>query len=413
MARRLHVLDGLVGELADLLGLDRLLAQLVGEFPSSCRSPEWSCGILVCQVCDVHGGRMLLSGCRVVPISGPESSSGRSELDLDLVGERAGPGRPAPDRRRGPRAREWRRHPSRRPSRHCPRPPLRRRSRSGPPGRSAVPRCPAASIVSTRVRPRGQRRVWVRPFSSTSAVTASAPSAGAGEFSTGSNGFPVNELKTSRWIRDGGTPASASACCTASMNGAGPQMNESRPGNRSAKRASWRAAGQALDGLEPVHHGQAVRIALDEPLKLAGKDHRALVAVRVHQNHIRISRRQCGFDDRDDRRDAASARPQQEICAEVGRSEPARRRQHLDEVTHFDVVAQPIRAIAAGGSLDRHLGRGIAVRGTGQRVTAGHRSRCRAGYSQGEELAGLVSEHVLRPVGNVEEQRSAHRRSRR
>ena len=40
VARRLHGLDGGIGELADLLGLGRLLAQLVGDFHRSGRSPE-------------------------------------------------------------------------------------------------------------------------------------------------------------------------------------------------------------------------------------------------------------------------------------------------------------------------------------------------------------------------------------
>ena len=59
---------------------------------------------------------------------------------------------------------------------------------------------PAASITSTRLRPRGQLSVWVSPSSSMSTVAASASSSAVGaSCAMSANGSPDNDEYTSEW----------------------------------------------------------------------------------------------------------------------------------------------------------------------------------------------------------------------
>ncbi len=102
---------------------------------------------------------------------------------------------------------------------------------------------PWPSMTSTSVWLRGHRKTWRWPSSSTWARGASVCSSAGSAAATWTKGSPVSDLKISTWVLPFGTPAADRARMTASMNGLGPQRNDSESLKAEANLASCAAVG--------------------------------------------------------------------------------------------------------------------------------------------------------------------------
>ena len=87
---------------------------------------------------------------------------------------------------------------------------------------------------------------------------------------------------------------------------------------------------------------ESIRMSAREFIEFDFEDDRALVSICVDELHRTSGSSECGFDDRDHRRDAASPSEQGDPAISVVEHEGASRGNHHEAHSYFDLIVHPI-----------------------------------------------------------------------